>query len=629
MPSSSVFSRLRQRHLKISSVQLLVYVLCVWFFLPEQLLTLPGHSIDPSWMLSLDFATHERLTFGRDWVFTYGPLGFLSTRLGFFMPWWTILIFDLFLCSLLVVALRAIFRQIGWRPVPVAFVMAIVFFIAPHKEAASMIFLFFAFFLLLYARTTQRWALLLAGFLAALVFFIKLNFGLVAPILFYGSLVYFVASRRLKITQGLVLLGLHLGLIGAASALLRVDLAGYLAGAVQIMGAFGDVMYVKWAPNQEGSRVQLFLMAGLALLVILLLGTVVWFWKPLWRARSTTVFPLLLFGILLFLYYKQGYTRQDLIHSLPFHRLLPALVGMLYLFIQVPGFRSRVAVLLVGTLIGSGAVAAALIPSNPGAIPYADALRGFSQYSLAKKVQETARKLGPSVRHRIGSATVDVWPNALDYAFYNHLNYQPRPVVQAYQSYTGALSAMNRAHLMSAFAPEFMLLNPVERFDNRYALWDDALAHQSLTQRYRLVDSTIVSGDTLLLLQRQASRPTPRPTLLARQVRPLAAPMQAPPGSDWLRLRIRNSVMGKVRKLLYQPSDLQIRVFFSDRSQYTFRALLPVLEAGVPLKKVTTHAEASRYFRTQGRNAARVTGIRLIGNPASFEPYVEAEWYTL
>jgi hypothetical protein len=58
-----------------------------WFALPPLLITILGWSslspepyagLNPSWLAGLYMGTHNGLTFGRDVVFTYGPLGFLT-----------------------------------------------------------------------------------------------------------------------------------------------------------------------------------------------------------------------------------------------------------------------------------------------------------------------------------------------------------------------------------------------------------------------------------------------------------------------------------------------------------------------------------------------------------------------
>lgn len=37
-------------------------------------------SLDPSWQLTLNYAYLNNMEWGKDFVFTFGPLGFLSTK---------------------------------------------------------------------------------------------------------------------------------------------------------------------------------------------------------------------------------------------------------------------------------------------------------------------------------------------------------------------------------------------------------------------------------------------------------------------------------------------------------------------------------------------------------------------
>ena len=59
---------------------LLYFLLLLVFFwhLPVMKIFLPGEdSIDPSWMKTLQYAAENHILFGKDFIFTYGPLGYL------------------------------------------------------------------------------------------------------------------------------------------------------------------------------------------------------------------------------------------------------------------------------------------------------------------------------------------------------------------------------------------------------------------------------------------------------------------------------------------------------------------------------------------------------------------------
>ncbi|HEY1032647.1 MAG TPA: hypothetical protein VGD89_12800 [Flavipsychrobacter sp.] len=55
--------------------------------------------LDVSWQMTLNYALKEKWVWGKDIVYTYGPLGFLSTRIGWGIPAWLFFVFDVFLVA--------------------------------------------------------------------------------------------------------------------------------------------------------------------------------------------------------------------------------------------------------------------------------------------------------------------------------------------------------------------------------------------------------------------------------------------------------------------------------------------------------------------------------------------------
>src|SRR5436190_9186501 len=64
--------------------------------IPHQLYKNPDFGLDPSWAIALHHAVKAKLVFGKDFVFTYGPLGVLYTRLSIGVPVIVYLVFDAF-----------------------------------------------------------------------------------------------------------------------------------------------------------------------------------------------------------------------------------------------------------------------------------------------------------------------------------------------------------------------------------------------------------------------------------------------------------------------------------------------------------------------------------------------------
>ncbi|MEI8007702.1 MAG: hypothetical protein WCI48_15960, partial [Bacteroidota bacterium] len=109
-------------------------------------------------------------------------------------------------------------------------------------------------------------------------------------------------------------------------------------------------------------------------------------------------------------------------------------------------------------------------------------------------------KLDKRILDRIGSQTVDIYPWDYSYIAANHLNWKPRPVLQAYASYSRELDHLNAVHFESAGAPEFIIWElrkithdihggSLESIDGRYLLNDEPETLMALFRQYELVET--------------------------------------------------------------------------------------------------------------------------------------------
>src|SRR6476620_11526835 len=60
------------------SIAVVVFVL-FWLF-PWNVFYIPGLDLDRSWAMALHMAIDKNMVFGQDFIFTYGPLGYITTR---------------------------------------------------------------------------------------------------------------------------------------------------------------------------------------------------------------------------------------------------------------------------------------------------------------------------------------------------------------------------------------------------------------------------------------------------------------------------------------------------------------------------------------------------------------------
>ena len=80
-----------------------IFLFYIFVSLPLNLIEQPGEGLGASWRMSINLALKNNFQWGSDYVFTFGPLGYLYTRLAVFVPQWHIIVFSFFKFILFVV----------------------------------------------------------------------------------------------------------------------------------------------------------------------------------------------------------------------------------------------------------------------------------------------------------------------------------------------------------------------------------------------------------------------------------------------------------------------------------------------------------------------------------------------
>lgn len=205
-----------------------------------------GFDIDASWHESLVMAIEKNFVFGRDFIFNYGPLGYLNTGL---LPKNVspIFPFGMALFTLLnyLIIIRLSFQKVNknWKIVAVSATLILI----PWGFIADTSFTLFYFFLfwLLYAKNTRNSVgLLLALILSVLIFYIKVNLSIIIYGLFYASLIYFWLAKIFTFRTVIISIALQIALTYSLSFLLNVDILAYLIASLKIIDAYQDAMAV-------------------------------------------------------------------------------------------------------------------------------------------------------------------------------------------------------------------------------------------------------------------------------------------------------------------------------------------------------------------------------------------------
>lgn len=185
----------------------------------------------------------------------------------------------------------------------------------------------------------------------------------------------------------------------------------------------------------------------------------------------------------------------------------------------------------------------------------------------------------PQLQSEVGQSTIDNFNYEQGILILNGLNYQPRPIPQGYSVYTPRLQSINRAFHESTRGPEYYLWS-VSTIDNRFPPCDDAPLWSDLPERYSL---RFTEG-RYALLRREATRKfTTTTKLVFERSAAMGADISLPQentGRLWLKVTAAPSILGRARALFYKPSVLNFRTVDAVGRETHHRMLPKACHAG-------------------------------------------------
>ncbi|NBA85053.1 hypothetical protein GVN16_04740 [Emticicia sp. CRIBPO] len=604
----------------------------------------PG--IDPSWWVSLVMAVNEGYVFGKDFIFNYGPLGYLNTLAlpESVSPWFSFL-FQLFVLFNFLFIIRLAMQQAGdkWKWVALFAVVVLL----PWGFIADISFTLFYFLLfwLMYARITRvTAALLLCMIFVVLIFFIKVNLSMIALGLLLVSLAYFrIVSVFSTLTVVVVIVALT-GLIFGLSILLHVDLYHYLQASLKIIDAYQDAMAAMLLKPAE----LYILLAFESLIVIFVFVFVI-------RNSGSfkdNLYLYLLISLSWFLMFKQAHTAVGHYNIFGFFLFMPPLALLIYLFALKTDQRQRavlfvtvLAVQLLATqfvrfsmagynvkeyyrfMLPAALSAEATRPSAVfKAIKYKNPVNYFSalfnydyENNFKNEHFNEQRKLPQEVLNRIGSKSVDIMPWEVSYIFFNRLKYNSRPVIQSYQANSDWLAFKNEEKYFSAGAPEIVLAS-VSDFREQNPIWVDKGAYLALFKKYAIKDTVTIQSDTLFVFERLdrqsdslAVKELSKKTKTGNLNEELYIPTRAK--LIYLKADVQYSILGKLARLFFQPPYLKCEVNYADGQHKTYRIPPSILRGGVLAnRKVTTNKEFAEFNIYKGTINTEIVSMRFFSN---------------
>ena len=460
---------------------------------------LPG--LDTSWSFALNYFNIAGIKFGKDVIFTFGPLGFLMypQNIGN----------HVYLATFFWLTIWGIFIALIWRlflrNIPkINLFIFMVFYILGYSTRLSADYLlcYLVLFMLAIAWRSQEWV---KSFIAAIIvtvvcLFMKFSSALLCISAIISFILALLFIQKNKAKKAALLFIIFMPALFMVSYLFYnpslSNMVTYLKGAVHICSGYSIAM------SRQGNSVTLIIaIVDIALYCIFLAFILL--------INYTDFLFCLIFAAPIGIVFKHGFVRQDNYHTFIFFSFIMLIWSIMMLFLDFNKIGKnklkKIAVLIVSFFILIN-----IFYLKPRAIKLifdqrkhiettikciftAENFRG--SYST-KLLQD---KLPDNLRQRIANKRIAIFPWEISYVAANNLNYAPFPIFQTYSAYTSYLDSLNAQYLENQdIAPELILME-WKSIDYRNPLLDIPRLWLAVYKFYEVV----YNERNLLLLQRR------------------------------------------------------------------------------------------------------------------------------
>ena len=593
----------------------------------------PG--LDASFLYAFNHEAARHAQWGRGFLSTYGPFGYLIWAMDVDGLVWGRLV-----ASLVLTAGFGIATALYVRGVPglgtgarLAGVVALAYAFSLQDPEYRWLTLFLVVFLVgLLTRNRAGFAAfavagLMAGFCVLLKF--SLGFSVAVTLLLGCALVRrpWDVAARLAVAAVTFIIGLLSGWFGAGGALDGV--ATYLMTGWQIGERYSSAMSI------HGDRWWIAVGAFLVWFALLALWGLL---QPTPRksiALAGLAFPL-------FTAWKHSIVRQDdhvailvrfgvfvitllVIETAPrwgWRRTLPAagslLVPLAVAWMTVTPSRDEIALNPLA-FRGLRHLARVVLLES-----YREAVERFSQDALREN------QLPASMRRAIGRTPVDVYPWDITYVRANQLSWVHRPLPASFNAYTAALDGLNAAFFRSALRPEFLIWHAALPYglgsiDGRHLFWDEPQTLGVIMNQYDVLE---VAPRALLLRARSSPRfDAPQPLGTTQVVWNTRTPVPDTDGVLLARPALEPSVALRLIDVVFRGQPVFLRAWDSRGGEAVFRLVADNEGSGLWLSPLpSTLAELPRLL--DDGSGRRVVAIAFEGNALLrfFAPTLRVSW---
>jgi hypothetical protein len=584
----------------------------------------PG--LDPSFIYAFNYAAVTGASWGREFISTYGPYGYLIQTMDMGNLVENKIIFNLLLVIASGLAAATYLQSVpGLRPVARVIMMPVLIYaLSVQDQEYQWLVLFLLVFLLGLHLSEQKGLIAygLASLLAGLFLLMKFSLG-------FGALTTLIFGCCLSKRRQIVVYRFAVATSASAVAFLigwfshngtLAGISAYLVTGWEVSSGYSSAMSL----TRHGWQIEV-------------ISFLVWFvLVALWVAIQPTARNLLTLAGLtvpLFVAWKHSVVRQDN------HVLYLVGIGffvVVILLIEIaPVWRWQRLLPIAGILLlplGVVELHAAAGDPDAAAIIRAYSFRPFGLQGLrdlAKlghfaayredlklvSASSALRKsvLPESMRAVIGRSSVDVYPWEVSYVPANGLSWINRPLPASFNTYTPVLDSLNAAFFESSGRPEYLLWHTdigVYSIDGRFLLWDEPRTLRAILNYYDMV-----TADSSVFLLRSRTQPrfgAPQPITTLIMPWNTWTPVPQTAGVILAEASITRPLIMRLIRALFREGPVTMSLRFSSGEEATYRLVPDNMGEGL---WVSPHPVTVDELRSlfQGGPARRVIAVRLSG----------------
>ena len=564
-----------------------VILLTIVYIMPLSI-WIPAKGLDPSWRLSLGYAVQNHFQFGKTFIWTYGPLGFLASPL--FYPdhilWLLSFIFLQVLSVLFILILLVLYSDSKIAIIIVS--LLLMFFLAfiSFTISPATILVLLSFIILVsnykYENKINLIWLIIYGLLLAIASLIKVSHIFTAAILLIFPLILEKNQKRIKWLIPIITYIVSFVFFWIITGQNLSNIFSFIYYSFYLIEGYSSAMAL------HGEHFQT-IIAILILLIILAIT----FLTIIKKNKEFAKYLIISFPIV-FEYFKEGFVRHDPTkfgHADYFFSFIGLYFIISYLNIKNKFKFKKTPVIILFILLPLIGIYyntfKSLMPSYSRFYSFKQALyllkSSKSRNNFQKSVKQQMRNslnIPKIFIKKIGNSSVNIIPWDLNIAYAYNLKLLPSPVIQAYSVYTPQLDVVNATQIKEGKSAKFIIYK-LETIDGRYPLYDEPSTLRSILFNYKLYKCI----NNLCLLQKNNKNKSKMKIVKLKSInaklgQPINVPI-FPNGYEFAKVTINYSLFGKFMNIIYKDSPIYIKLITNNFISPKYRFIQKVGRDGI------------------------------------------------